>query len=120
MNLRRYPVTKSRNTLTLPDNQIAQDFQRAFEDNCLLVENIKFVVFQRGYSLTRLSDELHRVGIKFSRSSFLQRRKAGWRGRYPSLLMLSTFALILEVPTWMLLSEDIERDWDAYLNSQVL
>lgn len=101
-----FPRWASTKRLILPENlrelivdHIAGDMER-------MRYNIKFVCFMRGYSLTYAIKCFSEHGIKFDRQSLIY----GGRKIAVSLLYLSTWALVLEVPTWLLLSESIQDD----------
>lgn len=102
----QFPRIASVNSLKLPidlrsavDGRTAGDMER-------LRYNIRFVCFARGYSLTYVINQLKKEGISFHRNSIMY----GGRKRSVSTLYLSTWAFVLDVPTWLLLSESIESD----------
>lgn len=72
-------------------------------------ENVRWVTWKRGYSLTQVCKELNNHGVKVRRSTLLEK---GLR-RYPSVLYVSTFARVLNVPTWVLLHDNIEAVWNG-------
>jgi hypothetical protein len=86
------------------------NFDRYNDDLTLFKRNLKFVVNKRGYTITQVYKELNRHGVRVSRESMLEKGRVR---KMVSLLYMSTFARVLDVPTWVLFSEDIEAVWDA-------
>lgn len=105
----RYPTGAPRNQLVLTGEVIPDNHSRCVDDMHLFKENVKWVCFKRGYSLTQVCRELNAHGVKVRRSTLLERDLR----RYPSVLYVSTFARVLGVPTWMLLHPDIEQVFQA-------
>lgn len=105
----RYPTGTPRNQLVLSGEVIADNHNRCVEDMLLFKENVRWVAWKRGYSLTQVCRELNEHGVKVRRSTLLEKDLR----RYPSVLYVSTFARVLGVPTWMLLHPEIEQVFQA-------
>lgn len=100
----RYPTGKPKHTLELTGDVIADNNVRCRDDLWTFKENVKWVCFKRGYSLTQVVREMRAHGVRVRRETLFERDLR----RYPSAIYISTFARVLGVPTWMLLHPDIE------------
>ena len=101
----RYPIGRPPNSLRLESDAVQDNFARCRSDLEVFRENVKFVIYMRGYSATQVFRELSRHGIRGCRQSFYS---DNLKKSFPSVLYISTFARVLGVPTWMLLHPDIE------------
>ncbi len=104
----RYKRLPARNDFGLKDGFVQVAVQRGLDDLSLFRHNVLYVSYQRRIPFTQLIGELNRMGVRVSRTSFIGKIV---KHSFPKSLLLSTFALALGVPTWILLSEDIERDF---------
>ena len=59
--------------------------------------------------MTQVFNELRSHGIMVSRNALLAKDRRSLMG----LLYVSTFARVLNVPTWVLLHDNIEAVWDG-------
>lgn len=75
----------------------------------LLRFNIKYLSHKRGSNVAQLCRDLTSVGIKISREGIV---KGGYK-RSVQLTYLTTMALALRVPTWVMIHPDIESIWDS-------
>ena len=97
----------SQNALELSPTFYNDVFLFAHEDLARFRYNCRFVAHRRSIPFTHLVRALNKVGVKISRTSFLAKDV---KHTFPKSLLLSTFALALGVPTWLLLSDNIESD----------
>lgn len=102
----RYTMGRPPNSLRLDGDVVHDNFTRCRSDLEVFRENVKFVIYMRGYSTTQVFKELARHGISGCRQSFYS---DNLKKSFPSVLYISTFARVLGVPTWMLLHPDIEQ-----------
>jgi len=113
--VKRYSTKSPKNTIVRSTNpRIVLNREQATKDLKLFVENVKYITYQRGYTITQVFNELNECGVKISRPNFLQFLRVEEIYKFPSILYISTFSVILEVPTWMLFSEQIQKDWQKY------
>ena len=105
---RRIPPIKSITTLALPESFRLETYARNKSDLALLRKNIQYITYHRGFSLAYVIREVRKEGIRINREAIV--RKEGGRKISVSLLYISTWALILQVPTWLMLSDQIEAD----------
>lgn len=96
-------------SLAQPSNLIELVNEQLPMDMACLRFNIKFIVNKRGSNVFQFCKELHRVGIKVSRGGIVR----GGRKRSVHLLYLTTMALALRVPTWVMIHPNIESIWDS-------
>ncbi len=82
--------------------QLALDMER-------LRYNIKYIAHKRGSNVAQLCRDLHSVGIKTSRDGIVR----GNRRFSVQLQYITTMALALRVPTWLMIHPDIESIWDS-------
>ena len=75
----------------------------------LLRFNIKYLSHKRGSNVAQLCRDLKTVGIKVSREGIV---KGGYK-RSVQLTYLTTMALALRVPTWVMIHPNIESIWDS-------
>ena len=71
--------------------------------------NIKYLAHKRRTNVTQLCRELHAVGIRVSRKGIT----IGGNKRSVQLTYITTMALALRVPTWLMIHPDIESIWDS-------
>jgi len=107
---RAYPSKKPRNIFTLQGDVVSANFDRYRADMNLFKRNLKFVIHKRGYSVKQVYAELNRHGVNVNREAMVRYKDVT---KMVSLLYMSTFARVLDVPTWVLFSDDIEAVWDA-------
>jgi hypothetical protein len=107
---RAYPNKPPSKMFLLTGDVAEANFDRYNDDLTLFKRNLKFVVNKRGYTITQVYKELNRHGVRVSRESMLEKGRVR---KMVSLLYMSTFARVLDVPTWVLFSDDIEAVWDA-------
>ena len=107
---RAYPSKKPKNDFTLHGDVVSANFDRYRSDMNLFKRNLKFVIHKRGYSVKQVYAELNKHGVKVNREAMVRYKDVR---KMVSLLYMSTFARVLDVPTWVLFSEDIEAIWDA-------
>lgn len=101
---KRLPI---RNDFGLTDGFVQDAVQRGLDDLSLFRYNVLYVSHHRKIPFTQLIGELNKSGVKVSRTSFIGKIV---KHTFPKSLLLSTFALALGVPTWLLLSDNIELD----------
>jgi hypothetical protein len=102
-----FPRLSHYNSFTLSDGFIQDAITLGYSDLALFRYNCRYICHRRAYSFNTLMSELNRVGVTISRTSMLGRNP---KNTFPKSLLLSTFALALGVPTWLLLSDNIELD----------
>lgn len=71
--------------------------------------NIKYLAHKRRTNVTQLCRELHAVGIRVSRKGIT----IGGNKRSVQLTYLTTMAIALRVPTWVMIHPNIESIWDS-------
>lgn len=71
--------------------------------------NIKYLSHKRGSNVAQLVRDLAKVGINVSRKGITY----GGYKRSVQLTYLTTMALALRVPTWVMIHPDIESIWDS-------
>ncbi len=71
--------------------------------------NIKFVIHKRQSNVTHFCKELKSVGIKVSRNGIV----SGGSQFSVQLMYITTMALALRVPTWLMIHPNIESIWDS-------
>lgn len=96
------PLPQPTNLTELVREQLALDMER-------LRYNIRFIVHKRGSNLFQFVKEMHKVGIKTSREGIVR----GNRRWSVQLLYITTMALALRVPTWLMIHPNIESIWDS-------
>lgn len=83
--------------------------ERSAYDSSLFRGNVRFITSQKDQpSLRAIFREFKEHGLGASRTKFISPTA---NLHAPRLTFISTFARVLGVPTWLLLSEDIETDW---------
>jgi hypothetical protein len=97
-----------KNKFTLTTEFRSDVFEYALNDLKLFRYNVLFVCHTKRIPITTLVNELNKQGVKISRTTFQPYREL--RNRFPKSLLLSTFAFALDVPTWLLLSDNIESE----------
>lgn len=102
-----FPQLSPQNPFVLPDGFYDSVFVVAHEDLSRFRYNCRFVAYRKGIPFTHLIRALNQVGVKVSRTSFIGKVI---KHTFPKSFLFSTFAHALGVPTWLLLSEDIESD----------
>lgn len=71
--------------------------------------NIKYLAYKRGSNVAQLCRDLHSVGIRTSRDGIVR----GTRRFSVQLQYITTMALALRVPTWVMIHPNIESIWDS-------
>ena len=94
--------------------QLPPDFREVILEQlsvnmALLRFNIKFVVNKRGSNVTSFCRDLKSAGIFVSRFGIV----TGGRKRSVQLTYVTTMALALRVPTWVMIHPDIASVWDS-------
>ena len=79
------------------------------DDMQTLRNNLKWIIWKRGANVSHFCREMHKVGIKVSRKGITQ----GGDRFSVQLMYITTMALALRVPTWLMIHPDIESIWDS-------
>ena len=103
-----YPRVKPKNAFRLSPTFYADVLEFAHRDLELFRHNCKYVAYRRKIPFTHLMRELNGLGIRISRETIVG--KSVKKHTFPKSLLLSTFAFALDVPTWLLLSDNIESE----------
>lgn len=103
---RMFPAIPSAKALHLPSDLKAQCMERHKADIERMRYNIKYVTWHMGYSLTDVIRKAKSEGVSFNRVAIVM----GSKKDNVKLLYISSWALILGVPTWLMLSDNIEAD----------
>lgn len=103
-----YPRVKPKNEFRLSPTFYADVLEFAHRDLELFRHNCKYIAYVKRIPFTHLMRELNGLGIRISRETIVG--KSVKKHTFPKSLLLSTFALALGVPTWLLLSDNIEVD----------
>jgi hypothetical protein len=103
-----YPRVKPIKDFSLSENFVVDAIEFAQTDLALFRHNCKYVAYRRKIPFTHLMRELNGLGIRISRETIVG--KSVKKHTFPKSLLLSTFAFALDVPTWLLLSDNIESE----------
>lgn len=103
-----YPRVYTKNEFSLNDDFCDVAVKSAHQDLALFRFNCRYVCHVKKISLTQVIRALNKQGVKISRETIMG--KSLLKHTFPKSLLLSTFALALGVPTWLLLSDNIEAD----------
>ena len=79
------------------------------DDMQLLRNNLKWIIWKRGANVSHFCREMHKVGIMVSRKGITQ----GGDRFSVQLQYITTMALALRVPTWVMIHPDIASVWDS-------
>lgn len=79
------------------------------DDMQLLRNNLKWIIWKRGANVSHFCREMHKVGIMVSRKGITQ----GGDRFSVQLQYITTMALALRVPTWLMIYPNIESIWDS-------
>lgn len=111
---------KTKNKSFLPSDKhtifALNNFDKADKDRQLVRTNLKYLVKKKGISIRYFFQLLHAGEFFLSREAFLENAENMTMSRKVGLkvVVVSTFARVLCVPTWLLFSEHIERDWSQH------
>jgi len=81
----------------------------------LFTRNAKYIIYAKGWTINGFFNILKQF-INISRTGFLMDERPGTRVNAPNFLYIATFSRLLNVPFWMLFSEDIERDYADFIH----
>lgn len=87
-------------------------FSRAVREQLRFKENVKYICKSKGIYITIFFRNLKDLGFPISRESFLEKREG--KVRRVSYSVLATFAQALCVPTELVISSDIAKDWEEF------
>lgn len=96
------PLVQPTNLRDMVWDYLADDMQT-------LRNNLKWIIWKRGANVSHFCREMHKVGIKVSRKGITQ----GGDRFSVQLMYITTMALALRVPTWLMIHPNIESVWDS-------
>lgn len=90
-------------------------FVRSFsEQNNIFKNNVRYILGQKGVSMKHLFRLFKIHGYELSRNAFIDKRVTSRNNKHVKLPVIVTFAQALCVPTWILLSDNIQDHWELY------
>ena len=103
-----FPKCYPKNAFQLSESFVPSAIERGKSDLALFRYNVQYVCYVKRMPLTQVVSQMNKQGIKIFRGTITMQGLL--KHTFPKSLLLSTFALALGVPTWLLLSDNIESD----------